>query len=217
MLGFAANDSDEFATAQPFPHIVRDGLWDDNELEQITAEFPAVHDPRWQQYSAEQERGKKAGGPHMQGPRTRAWFDRVGSPETCGTLEKLTGITPLIADELGGGMHLSARGARLGLHTDFQQHPEPRLRHLQRRINMLVFLSPNWDPAWGGILYLGAHRDVAVVPEKNRTVIFATSDTSWHGHPDPITGDYVRQSLACYYYSPAEPGAHLADTTTWLT
>lgn len=206
--------ADEFAAAQPFPHIVLDGLWDDEELGRIVREFPHPTDPRWQQYGNERERGKKAGGAHMQGPATRAWFEQAASPEVCAALEKLTRIHPLLADELGGGMHMTGEGGRLALHTDFQRHPD--LPSLQRRINMLVFVTPEWDPAWGGTLFLGADRDVAVVPAWNRTVLFATSATSWHGHPDPIVGDHVRRSLAVYYYSPAETGADLAGTTAWL-
>ncbi len=214
MLDFTAEDADRFAAAQPFPHLVADGLWGETDLRMVVEEFPAPDDPRWQQYYAEQERGKKAGGPHMQGPRTRAFMGHLRSDVVCSALEKLTGIVPLVADELGGGMHLTGEGGRLGLHTDFQRHPD--LPHLQRRINLLVFLSPGWDSSWGGVLYLGANREASVVPAWNRTVIFATSDKSWHGHPEPIIGDHVRRSLACYYYSPAEDGAVLADTTAWL-
>ncbi|MGW0288264.1 hypothetical protein ACWDXT_34890, partial [Streptomyces sp. NPDC003236] len=36
-----------------------------------------------------------------------------------------------------------------------------------------VFLSGDWDAGWGGTLYLGADREVPVVPAWNRTVIFA--------------------------------------------
>jgi Rps23 Pro-64 3,4-dihydroxylase Tpa1-like proline 4-hydroxylase len=196
MIEFTDEQRGQFAAAQPFPHLVVDGLWRDDELHGIAGEFPPLSDPRWQQYTNERERGKRAGGPHV-----------------AAALEHLTGIHPLIADELGGGMHLTGEGGRLGIHTDFQRHPD--LPDLQRRINMLVFLSPDWRREWGGVLYLGADREVEIVPAWNRTVIFATSNMSWHGHPDPIVGNHTRMSLALYFYSPADDG-DLADTTAWL-
>jgi hypothetical protein len=213
MIEFTDEQAAQFAAAKPFPHLVVDGLWRDDELHGIAGEFPPLSDPRWQQYANERERGKKAGGAHMQGPLTRFWFDTARGPHVAAALEHLTGIHPLIADELGGGMHLTGEGGRLGMHTDFQRHPD--LPDLQRRINMLVFLSPDWRREWGGVLYLGADREVEIVPAWNRTVIFATSNTSWHGHPDPIVGNHARKSLALYFYSHAE-GADLSDTTAWL-
>jgi hypothetical protein len=38
-----------------------------------------------------------------------------------------------------------------------------------------------------------------VEPIFNRAVAFKTSDTSYHGHPDPLRGA-ERRSLAVYYY-----------------
>lgn len=46
-------------------------------------------------------------------------------------------------------------------------------------------------------------RVVTVEPVFNRAVIFATSDTSFHGHPEPMKlpeGVY-RRSIAMYYYA----------------
>ncbi|MCX5365960.1 2OG-Fe(II) oxygenase [Streptomyces sp. NBC_00124] len=201
-----------FAAAEPFPHLVVDNLWPDSLLAAIDAEFPPADDRRWITYPDAQERGKKAGDRHMWGEATRGFFDAARSPDACAMLELLTGIEPLTADDIGGGMHETGDGGRLAMHVDFNVHPT---LPLERRLNMLVFLSRDWDPAWGGTLYLGEQREVAVVPAWNRTVIFATGETSWHGHPEPVAGDHLRRSLACYYYAPLRAETAGAHSTVW--
>lgn len=212
MLTFTPDLAAQFAGARPFPHVVVDGLWPDDLLDDIAAEFPAAGDRRWVTYPGVEERGKKAGPASMWGPATRGFFDAARGPGTCAALEALTGIGPLTADDVGGGLHETGEGGRLASHVDFNRHP---VLPLERRINMLVFLNRGWDSGWGGTLYLGEHREVAIVPEFNRTVIFACSDQSWHGHPEPIVGQHLRRSLAIYYYAPLRPETGEAHTTVW--
>lgn len=201
-----------FAAAEPFPHLVVDNLWPDSLLSAVDAEFPSADDRRWITYPDAKERGKKAGDRRMWGEATRGFFDAARSPDACTMLELLTGIEPLTADDIGGGMHETGEGGRLAMHVDFNVHPT---LPLERRLNMLVFLSRDWDPAWGGTLYLGEQREVSVVPAWNRTVIFATGETSWHGHPEPVIGDHLRRSLACYYYAPLRAETASAHSTVW--
>lgn len=207
------SDSEDFRNAKPFPHVVIDDLWDPARLERIAAEFPAADDSRWVTYPDPKERGKRCGGPELWGPETQQWFADMRDPAMALELEELTGIGPLTPDTLGGGMHMTSEGGRLASHVDFNIHPhQPQL---ERRINFLLFLNKDWDLAWGGSLLLGEHREAEVVPEFNRTVIFVTSDVSWHGHPEPIVGDHLRKSLACYFYAPRRVDASNPHSTIW--
>jgi hypothetical protein len=203
----------EFEHAQPFPHLVIDDLWSEQWLDQIAAEFPDPRDPRWITYPDPKEYGKRCGGPNCWGPETARWIDYARSIEATVALELATGIQPLTADTIGGGMHMTSEGGRLEGHVDFNIHPDHP--GLERRLNMLVFLNTDWKPDWGGALYLGADRQVEVQPLFNRTVIFATSNKSWHGHPDPIVGDHLRKSLAVYYYAPTRASTRIPHTTIW--
>jgi hypothetical protein len=205
-------DADRFAGAAPFPHVVLDGLWHPAWLDAIAAEFPAPDDRRWVTYPDPKEWGKRAGGDACWGPETSAWFDHVRSPEVCAALAQATGIGPLTADTVGGGMHMTSEGGRLASHVDFNVHPD---LPLERRLNLMVFLNRDWRAEWGGTLFLGEHREVEVLPEFNRTVLFATSDASWHGHPEPILGDHLRKSLACYFYAPLRADISDAHSTVW--
>lgn len=208
----APGRAEEFASAAPFPHLVVDGLWDDALLREAAAEFPPGEDPRWVTYPDQKEWGKRAGGSRMWGPATRAFFGLARSAGTCAALEQVTGIIPLVADDVGGGMHMTGEGGRLAMHRDFNVHPN---LPLERRLNLLVFLNDGWEPAWGGVLYLGAERQVAVVPQFGRTALFACGPESWHGHPDPIVGGHWRKSLAVYYYAPLRPDTGDAHSTLW--
>jgi Rps23 Pro-64 3,4-dihydroxylase Tpa1-like proline 4-hydroxylase len=60
-----------------------------------------------------------------------------------------------------------------------------------------------------------AERRVAdIAPEFNRTVIFETSDHSWHGHPVPA--DRWRKSVAAYFFTDEPPeGYHSDHSTVW--
>ena len=199
-----------FAGARLFPHAIMDRLWDHDLLQAARLEFPAGDDPRWVTYGHARERGKRAGGPAMWGPAVRAYMDEAASPQFIAELETLTGLRGLVADHTGGGMHLTGPGGRLGIHRDFLTHPA---RPLRRRLNLLTFLAePGWRCDWGGCLHLGRAHEVIIRPVFGRTVVFETSETSWHGHPQPITGDHWRPSLAVYYYTPADPGEPLDST-----
>jgi hypothetical protein len=125
-------------------------------------------------------------------------------------LEQLTGIDGLIPDPhlTGGGLHMTPRGGRLGIHADFNVHQ--KLVHqklgLDRRLNLLLYLNNNWQAEWGGEFELWDKEVKAKVrgylPLENRVVVFSTTDQTFHGHPEPPKcpkGAY-RRSIALYYY-----------------
>ena len=45
------------------------------------------------------------------------------------------------------------------------------------------------------------------MPYFNRCVVFSTTSTSYHGHPEPLNcpGGETRKSIALYYYSKERP------------
>jgi Rps23 Pro-64 3,4-dihydroxylase Tpa1-like proline 4-hydroxylase len=124
-------------------------------------------------------------------------------------LEDMTGIAGLLPDPhmIGGGPHEIRRGGKLAVHADFNRHPHTGL---DRRLNVLLYLNREWQQAWGGHLELwdlNRERCKQIAPVFNRLVVFATTSTSWHGHPVPLTcppGVY-RRSIAFYYYTDGRP------------
>jgi Rps23 Pro-64 3,4-dihydroxylase Tpa1-like proline 4-hydroxylase len=121
-------------------------------------------------------------------------------------LHHLTGIRGLTGDPwlYGGGIHQILPGGLLKIHADFNIH---EFTGLLRRINVLVYLNKDWQDEWGGHLELWdteMSRCVRrVAPNAGTCVIFNTSSTSYHGHPDPLRcpPGRTRKSLAFYYYT----------------
>lgn len=206
-----------FRAATPFPHAVIDGLWNDDQIDQVAAAFPHPDDRRWLTYPDPKELGKRCLSDRTQMDTPVVEFiAQLLTPGMTGWLTELTGIPDLSPDLLGGGMHLSTTGSRLGVHRDFNRND-----HLARRLNLLVFLTDQPDTEDGGTLILGqttSDTPVATVrPARNRTVIFECGPASWHGHPVPIESGWLRKSIAVYYYSPIPDGWPEAHSTVWET
>lgn len=201
----------QYVSAEPFPHVVLDGLFDAAELDRVVSEFPTRDAMQWLEFDNPLE--KKLGYFHERSRISsviRSFLLEMNSFETLLWLEALTGIEGLIPDPYfgGGGTHQIERGGFLKIHADFNVHPKLKL---DRRLNMLIYLNKDWRDEWGGHLELwdkerrGAVKSIA--PLFNRTVIFSTSDTSYHGHPHPLASPegVTRKSVSLYYYSAGRP------------
>jgi hypothetical protein len=199
--------SEDYAKAAPFPHIVLDDFLPRELVEKVLANFP----------TGERESDRSFnigyGGEHKRQitPEDcnrfgREVFQFFNSRPMLQFLEGLTGIDGLLPDPYfnGGGFHEITRGGRLGVHADFRINEQ---LHVQRRLNLLVYLNPEWDDNWKGQLELWS-RDMKqcmqrVTPIINRCVVFSTEADTWHGHPDPleVPEGVTRKSMALYYYS----------------
>lgn len=203
---------DAYQTASPFPHAVIDGLFPDEILEQILNEFPGPTSIDWVAFDNPRE--KKLGFHYRSHAalshtiRDFLWW--MNSPPMLEFLQSLTGIDGLIPDPYfgGGGLHQIVRGGFLDVHADFNWHP---LLKLDRRLNVLIYLNKEWKEEYGGHLELWDRQSGSpvqrVLPLFNRTVVFSTTDFSYHGHPQPLgcPEDMTRKSVSLYYYTNGRP------------
>src|SRR5262249_14612242 len=100
---------------------------------------------------------------------------------------------------------------------DFNFHPGTRWH---RRLNLIVYLNPEWEDSWGGNLQLqadpwnGDTRGPTIAPLFNRAVVFETTERSWHGfspiHLPPEKKTLSRKSFAIYLYTKERPAAETA-------
>lgn len=217
------SSSDGYRTAQPFPHVVLDGLFRADVLMEVADEFPLLANERWNTYPGEHEAGKQEASESVNwGPKVSELVAFLSSDRWVGFVEDLTGIGKLTADAHGGGMHQSGPGAFLDVHADFNRH---RTLDLDRRVNAIVYLNPGWLEEDGGLLELWSEHECVerIVPLFNRCVLFSTSEASFHGHPmpvgegiDPVTGETRRRrSIALYYYAPPIDGRAEPHSTIW--
>ncbi|KFL38124.1 2OG-Fe(II) oxygenase [Arenimonas donghaensis] len=214
LSAIASSQAGAYRGGHPFPHIVLDQFLKPASAAALAA---AVTGPgneiAWDRYAAEGFEMKLACSREEELPETvcRALHELNAGP-MLRFLEALTGIGHLLPDPqlLGGGLHLVGRGGHLGVHADFNWHPGLQAN---RRINLLLYLNQDWDPAWGGDLELwstdAARREKSIAPLFNRAVIFNTRSDTFHGHPAPLaTPEGVwRRSIAMYYYTTTRPEA----------
>jgi len=203
----------QYRHARPFPHIILDGLFAEDLLDQAIAELRIV--ARWARYDTANERKVVCSDVSVFGPAGETLVHALNSAPFIRFLERLTGIQGLIPDP-----HLHAAGYMkvppggfLGLHYDFSTQQELRL---DRRVNVLLYLNRDWRPEWGGQLELhsndplegGGQTVTEIEPLFNRLVIFNTPG-ALHGHRRPIAcpPDRARLCLSWYYYTaPPVPG-----------
>jgi len=201
-----------FRSVQPYPHAVFDDFLRPESARAIADAFPRPGDPlSWEQFGAQGYEVKLgcADEARFPEPLRRAIHDLNSGPFLV-FLETLTGIPHLLPDPylIGGGIHLSRQGDHLGIHADFNW--SERLR-LHRRLNVLIYLTTDWQPGYGGELELwdttGTRRERVIPPLFNRCAMFATRSDTFHGHPQPWAGPegVYRQSIALYYYTAERP------------
>ncbi|MCA9175824.1 MAG: 2OG-Fe(II) oxygenase [Planctomycetales bacterium] len=227
-LAHVEEDAQRFSAADPFPHLVVDNFLNESCLDSLLAEFPRPDAPlAWRRNDAVEgdavRQANKLGfsDERQLGPELRRLIWDLHSADCLKWLERVTGIEGLIPDPhlAGGGLHQSLPGAVLAVHADFNRHP--RL-HLDRRLNLLLFLNPDWQDEWRGHLELWdrqmTHCVQRIAPQLNRCVVFRTTSDSYHGHPDPLAcpPGVTRKSIALYYYtSPADQSARDGHGTLW--
>lgn len=224
LLELAAARRGEYQSAQPFPHIYFDDFLPEWVLDEVLDEFPSPQQEGWLRFESETERKLASAGDAGMGNATRHLFAQLNSAAFLDFLQQLTAIGGLVPDPYfeGGGMHQSVSGGHLNVHVDFNRHPATGL---DRRLNVLLYLNRNWQPAWGGELQLWSpdmqRCEQRIAPLFNRLALFSTTEHSYHGHPEPLAcpEDRSRRSLALYYYSngrPEETGAAAAaHNTVW--
>lgn len=199
----------DFLKADPFPHIVIDNFLNPDIAYQLSKTFPRVSS-KWYGYSNVFEI-KRALDDIQQMPWLHSYvLMYFNSRPGVEWLETLTDIKGLISDPWlrGGGLHQIERGGKLDIHADFNLHPHLKL---DRRLNVLLYLNENWQDEWNGHLELWDHEmrscQKKVAPVLNRLVVFETTDTSLHGHPDPLRCPVgvTRKSMAWYFYTNGRP------------
>ena len=154
-------------------------------------------------------------------PNISSFIKYLNSDEFLLEISKLTGISNLIGDNklAGGGLHQIVSGGFLNVHADF--NISDGLPDLNRRLNIIIHLSKNWEKEYGGALELWDTELIeakkSIYPKFNRIVIFNTQPEgdviAYHGHPKPLNTplNITRKSIALYYYTKEKPNNILSD------
>lgn len=206
MHELGAAHAERYATAAPFPRIAIDDFLPVEIIEELQTTFPGPEESVWGSFDNKREvklalRDEEL----MPEPQLRLLRELNGQA-FLEFLTAMTGMRGLVPDPAfyGGGLHQIRPGGMLKVHADFNLHP---VTNLQRRLNALLYLNDDWDPSYGGNLELWDEKMTGpvekIAPLANRLVVFSTTSTSFHGHPDPLAcpPDRTRRSMAWYYYT----------------
>ncbi len=202
----------DFDTAQPFRHLMVEEFLEPEFALEVANAYPSFEEAQAMGFAFDfvNERKKVQISDASKFPEPIAKLNEVlASREFLADLEYITGIPNLLADPTlaGGGMHVTGPHGRLDVHVDFNYSHESKMH---RRLNILVYLNPNWNPQWGGAVELWDPKVKkcyrSVDPMLNRMVIFETSHISYHG-VTPLTcpPEQQRRSFAAYYYTREAP------------
>lgn len=205
---FAGANKSRYADAHPFPHIVMDNFLPERALQMALEGFPEQDSILWKRNSNEYTENKAdikygfGNSKDLMFGKARPVFLEFSSGSFAGFLDELCGVKFLVPDPyyVEGGYHMVGDGGKLDPHADFSHHP----MGLERRVNMLLYLNPDWHYGGNLTLYDPEMRPIRTIePILNRCVIFTTSATSFHGHPEPMSlpPGILRRSIALYYYS----------------
>lgn len=194
---------------KPFDYYIIDDFLEESEAIKLSNEFIPFESNLWFDYNNPLEVKKTLNNWYHFPENTYKLFSKLNSDSFINDLQKITNTQKLYPDIglHGAGWHIHGKGGKLNVHLDYSIHPKLKL---QRKYNLILYLSQDWNPEWGGNLEFWSHDSANNIPyEKvsqvdckfNRAVIFDTTKNSWHGFNDPINcpkGQY-RKSIACYY------------------
>lgn len=203
--------SNEYLQAIPFPHSVLEDFLKEDIANEVSQAFPDLDGSFWHLYSSPLEKKLTCDCLEHMPVSIKNVFEYLNSSWFLASLYHLTKIPGLVSDpELcGGGMHCTTEGGKLDIHLDSNVH---RKSGLERRINLIIYLSENWETKYGGALEFWnnnvSKKIKDILPKFNRAVIFDVGDNAFHGVPDVLKcpSGITRRSLAVYYYTKLREG-----------
>lgn len=181
----------------PFDHCVIDDFFPVELAKKLEEQFPDYNHPAWYCYDNALENKKTLNLWHLFPKETYQTFQELCRQRIQGAIADF-GLH-------GGGWHIHADGGNLNPHQDYEIHP---MLNMQRKFNLIIFLSSDFKTEYGGHLGLWSGDDkepkelqVSIAPIFNRAVIFDTTQNSWHGLVSPVLcpESVYRKSLAVYY------------------
>jgi len=119
---------------------------------------------------------------------------------------KITSIDNLESDPsfYAGGISMMKKGDFLNPHID-NSHDAKKIKY--RRLNLLFYISPNWDTLNGGNLELwnkNVKKKITITSMFNRLVIMKTNKISWHS-VSKVKINKPRFCISNYYFTKNSP------------
>jgi len=203
LVGF----SEEFRNAKPFPYLVMDDFLDKDFFVQLSEIHDSGEMSTGKIFNTELEKKKwislNANLPEL----LLKLIEELNSDVWVENLKNFTGIPSLVATQFGNtklaNYHQMTSTGFLAPHVDHSSEPETGLPHV---LNIITYLSPQWEKEYGGatLFYDKSGKKVVSTVEykPNRAVIFLHTPYSFHC-VDRLADSLIasRKSLYVDYYS----------------
>ena len=209
----------DYQGKSPFDYGCFDNFLPMELLEKVRSEALSMGEQA-PEHSSGNERLKTSYNPDRLPPYTRAVFNALNSRAFIQFLEQMSGIPGLIPDPYfqGGGIHRTETTGFLSIHADFNHH---KVMNLQRRLNVLIYLNPDWKEEYGGSFEVWAddmsEQIAKFTPVMGRMCCFSTGDNTMHGNPEPVNHpeNEPRLSIALYYYTATWEEGRIGQSTVF--
>lgn len=196
---------------KPFRHWEVEELFDTSMVYNALMNFPERDWSGWVRYSNELEKNKRTA--RIQNFSNDHFpvinlLRQLTLPPFVSKVSKLTEVKLHNDPEMwGGGIHIVDPGGWLNCHLDYAKHPK---LNLERRINLVAFLNPEWNEEWGGALELwneaARQYEKRIYPKFNTGVIWEAGDLAYHATQKVEEWAAPRITAACYYLADPRPG-----------
>ncbi len=132
-------------------------------------------------------------------------------------VSEITGIRDAIGDPhlYAGGISVMAKGHFLNPHLD-NSHDHEQKNY--RVLNLLFYVTPDWNPENGGNLELWDEKvtkSVEIPSLFNRLVLMSTDAKSFHS-VNEVVADGIRCCVSNYYFSPHSPNGYETTHVTYF-
>ena len=205
--------ADLFRSGKPFPHLqMPSGFFCSKRLATCREAWPKItHDSSWIEYNNSLEMKAANNDVESFSEPLRDLIAELQSNHFLNLLTNWTQIPGLRVDWTlhGAGLHEMHGGDWLQTHGDYEIHPE--FPDLERRLNLILFLSPAWKPEYGGALLLCDPMGRTVTkfyPEFGKCIITECGNATFHGVEEIAANAPPRLTVAVYYLAPKRPEAH---------
>jgi hypothetical protein len=192
-------DSKTYQETKPYPHMTQDNFLDETFAKELQKEILEIPETEWDRYENPFEQKYTLRNKYGFTPLLKELFEYLTEDTFVKELSRMVGYDlKLDTTRNFWGVHSYKNGDKLDIHVDAGNHPT---LNLKKQITLGIYLSYEWKKEYGCELEIWRgdncvsneakiyEKIASVEPMFNRLVVFTCNDYSWHGNPEPSTGN----------------------------
>ena len=196
----------EFEKNKPFPHIVLDDFLTESFFSSLKIYKEELDQKKGKKFTSQVEKNKWVSKNTELPYKIKTIIEYLNSKKWIENLSGITSIDNIFSTKVGNtslaNYHEMNDKGYLGPHVDHSDDPDTGHPHV---LNLLLYLSKEWNKEWGGSTLLfdkngkNILNEVEYVP--NRAIIFLHTPYSFHGVRRLTKNKNIRSSIYVDYYA----------------